>query len=103
MNLLCVVLATSALEHQLFCIGFGSWPVQTMAKSFGNKGLGRGMMPTLPLVDLPKDLQTFLWLDAALKNCGCASVVHFAVDDGVGFGPPHNAPSFGLVTRLGNL
>ena len=98
MGLLGIVLAPSALHHQLLCIGSCCWPVQSVTESFGNQGFGRSMMATLALMDLPKDLHTFLRFDAALEHSGCASVVNFAIDDGVGLGSSDDAPSFGFVT-----
>ena len=55
------------------------------------------MMPTLSLMDFPKDFQTFLRLNTALQYSGCTSVLNFAVDDGIAFGSSHDAPSFGFI------
>ena len=69
-----------------------------MTESLGDESFRLGMMTAFSLMDFPKDLQTFLRLNTSLKNCRCASVVHFTVDDGVAFGPSHNAPSFGFIS-----
>ena len=98
MDLLGVVLAPSALQHQLLCIGFRCRPVQSVTESFGNQGFGRSMMATLALMNFPKDLDPFLRFDAALEHSGCASVVNFTVDDGVSLGSSNDASSFGFVT-----
>lgn len=52
-----------------------------MAKGFGNKGSGGGVVAAFTLMDVLEDGNALRWLDAALKDTSRAALDEFSVDD----------------------
>jgi hypothetical protein len=92
-----VEFAPFAGAHDLAGIRDHGRPIEALAESVANEGVGRGVMAADPRVDVPQELSPLRDGDATLLDAGGGALVQLAVDEGKGLGHPGDAPGLGPV------
>ena len=97
MALLGEVLASLALQDQVFSVCLGGWLVVAVPKGLVCDHAGRSVMAALSLVDVLEELSALVGVDAALEDSRDASPVQLSIDDGEGLGSALDMPCLHFI------